>query len=118
TGAQTGSHQGRRFRMDRTVQSSPIVQSRRAVLGGAAGLAAGLGLTGSLGAIAAQEAVSTPDPSAVQREDGVVYGEADGQELVLDIARPPGRDTPRPAVILIHGGGWTLGYSSRFDMTM
>lgn len=52
----------------------------------------------------------------VQVEEDVAYGEADGQPLLLDVYRPPARDTPRPAVILIHGGGWTAGYGSRADM--
>src|SRR3569832_1847960 len=28
---------------------------------------------------------------------------------VLDIYRPPPASTPRPAVLVIHGGGWTEG---------
>jgi acetyl esterase/lipase len=37
-------------------------------------------------------------------ETGVVYGEADGQALLLDVARVPGGEAARPAVIVIHGG--------------
>jgi acetyl esterase/lipase len=44
----------------------------------------------------------------------VAYGEAGGEELLLDAYLPPAREAPRPAVILIHGGGWTSG--SRSDM--
>jgi acetyl esterase/lipase len=103
--------------MNRNAPTSPSAHSRRAVLGGAAGLAA-LGLAGRPGPIAAQEAASTPARNVVDTENGVVYGEADGQELILDIARPPARDDPRPAVILIHGGGWTEYLGSRLDMSM
>jgi acetyl esterase/lipase len=39
----------------------------------------------------------------------VAYGEADGEELLLDIYNPPARDTSRPAVMLIHGGSWSFG---------
>jgi acetyl esterase/lipase len=45
---------------------------------------------------------------------GVVYGTAAETPLLLDLYRPPRRETTRPAVILIHGGGmWTGG---RADM--
>ena len=37
-------------------------------------------------------------------EAGVVYGEVDGQSLLLDIARVPDTGLPRPAMIVIHGG--------------
>lgn len=47
-------------------------------------------------------------------EKGVQYGEADGKPLLLDLAYPtetPGMPAPEkmPAVIDVHGGGWTLG---------
>lgn len=29
--------------------------------------------------------------------------------LAMDVYHPPGRDTPRPAIIVIHGGGWDGG---------
>lgn len=45
-------------------------------------------------------------------EKNVTYGEAGGEELLLDVYRP-GEDAPdgakRPAVLLIHGGGWAGG---------
>ena len=41
---------------------------------------------------------------------GVQYGEADGQPLLLDAVYPEDeRETPRPAVIYVHGGGWYEG---------
>lgn len=44
----------------------------------------------------------------VDEERGVIYGTADDQPLLLDVYRPPSRTTPRPAVVLVHGGGmWT-----------
>jgi acetyl esterase/lipase len=40
--------------------------------------------------------------------DNVVYAKVNGTELHLDIYEPAGTGAgPRPAVILIHGGGWT-----------
>jgi acetyl esterase/lipase len=61
---------------------------------------------------------TTPAPAAasatqVQSSTGavyenVVYGSANDETLLLDIFEPAGNsDHPRPAVILIHGGGWT-----------
>jgi acetyl esterase/lipase len=64
----------------------------------------------------AQDATPTADPTAIESERDVVYGEVDGEALLMDIHRPPARENPRAAVILIHGGGWTRGYGSRFDM--
>jgi len=39
----------------------------------------------------------------------VEYGESGGRSLRLDIYRPVGWNGPRPAVLLIHGGGWVEG---------
>lgn len=47
--------------------------------------------------------------AAITKELNVPYGQA-GQvgsaELVLDLYRPPARDDPRPAVVIVHGGAW------------
>jgi acetyl esterase/lipase len=43
----------------------------------------------------------------VERESGVTYGEANGSPLQLDVYRPPARDEPRPAVIVLPGWGTT-----------
>jgi acetyl esterase/lipase len=51
--------------------------------------------------VAAQDEVVT--------ELDVVFGKVDGQELLLDIRRPPAREQSRPAVILIFGGAWSFG---------
>lgn len=46
----------------------------------------------------------------VRHDRGVVYGEADGRRLRLDVYRAgrPGAG-PRPAVIWVHGGAWLFG---------
>jgi len=75
-------------------------------LGHGAALGAALGLVRP-GQAYSQDA--TPSAEVVTVERDVVYGEVDGQPLLLDIYHPPARDTPRPAVVLIHGGGWSEG---------
>ncbi len=40
---------------------------------------------------------------------GVVYGEVDGVELLLDLYCPPSRAEPRPAVVLLHSGAMMFG---------
>lgn len=63
-----------------------------------------------------QATATTPPPSqppsaATQAsgasESNIVYGEADGIKLLLDVYRPATGKPPDPAVILIHGGGWS-----------
>jgi hypothetical protein len=41
-------------------------------------------------------------------EDNITYGKAGDTELKLDLARPDG-DGPFPAIVFIHGGGWSGG---------
>ncbi len=56
-------------------------------------------------AVAAQE---TAGAGTVTVEENVSYGSASGAELHLDVYKPAGVSTGlRPAVVLIHGGGWT-----------
>ena len=44
----------------------------------------------------------------------MAYSEADGRPLQLDVFRPPARDEPRPAVILLPGwGGTRLGMAQQ-----
>lgn len=53
----------------------------------------------------------------VNRRRGVIFSEADGVRLRLDVYRPadddPNDDELRPAVIQVHGGGWLAG--SRYE---
>jgi acetyl esterase/lipase len=50
----------------------------------------------------------SPQPSTGPVHENIAYGSVNGETLLLDIFEPAGNsDHPRPAVILIHGGGWT-----------
>jgi len=56
-------------------------------------------------------APNMPAPQALSEtatvSENVEYGSLNGQTLLLDVYQPGGKlDHPRPAVILIHGGGW------------
>jgi acetyl esterase/lipase len=48
-------------------------------------------------------------PSRVKKTSGLVFKEADGIQLELDIYRTALDDTPRPLVVVIHGGYWKAG---------
>ena len=70
--------------------------------------------------LAAQQPAGTPAPPAssgaatasntgsVSIRENIPYGPVNGQPLLLDVYEPPGHAArPCPAVVLIHGGGWT-----------
>jgi acetyl esterase/lipase len=46
---------------------------------------------------------------AVREELDVVYGHAGGEDLQLDLFAPKDVEGPFPAVVILHGGGWTKG---------
>jgi acetyl esterase/lipase len=54
----------------------------------------------------AQDAPAVTD---IQVDQAVVYGEANGEELLLDVYQPPAREEPRPAVLVFHAGGGVIG---------
>ncbi|MGH2739155.1 MAG: alpha/beta hydrolase fold domain-containing protein [Actinomycetota bacterium] len=68
-------------------------------------------------AVSAGLALSFPAPAVAQSEarfvDAIEYARPAGEPLLLDAYLPAG-DGPHPAVIFIHGGGWTGG--SRRDL--
>lgn len=49
---------------------------------------------------------------AVTVDSDVVYGTDGPDSLTLDVYEPAGDATDRPAVVLVHGGGWNSGSSS------
>lgn len=50
----------------------------------------------------------------VTTEDNLVYGKVGDRELKLDMARPATGDGPFPAILFIHGGGWSGGNRERW----
>jgi acetyl esterase/lipase len=45
----------------------------------------------------------------VQVEHDVVYGQGGGRDLKCNVYHPPQEGAKRPAIMLIHGGGWMSG---------
>ena len=76
-----------------------------AVIAGTACLLAGQQPTPAPGA--PSKAAGWPESASGSIEENVEYGVAGGQKLLLDVYEPVGEASkPRPAVVLIHGGGW------------
>jgi acetyl esterase/lipase len=90
--------------------------TRRTALSGIGATVATLGLGISAGPAVAQESTPSARMDSIKREMAVVYGEVAGQQLLLDVARPPSRDARRPAVVLVHGGAWMVGTADRASM--
>ena len=47
-------------------------------------------------------------------ERDVQYGQVNGQKLLLDVYRPAAGQALRPAVLFVHGGGWSMGSKENF----
>lgn len=65
--------------------------------------------------IVASSPTLADDGNDVRFEAGVVYAEPAGEALKLDMARPAKGDGPFPAVVCIHGGGFTGGRREDYD---
>jgi acetyl esterase/lipase len=51
-----------------------------------------------------------PPPDTIHFQEGMVYGKGGDQDLKLDLARPKNAPAAKlPAIVMIHGGGWTAG---------
>jgi acetyl esterase/lipase len=95
--------------MDVQGEGSNAGLTRRSAIGRAAAAGAALGLTRISSAIAQN---ATPPAGQSPLSLAVVYGEADGTQLLVDIERPKTPGSLRPAVILIHGGALMFGARS------
>ncbi|MEA2513672.1 MAG: hypothetical protein QOJ59_3159 [Thermomicrobiales bacterium] len=83
--------------------------TRRTALAGLGAGALGLALAGAARPMAAQDETA----ESLESEDDVVYGTVGGLELLLNVVRPVDRPAPRPAVVVVHGGGLVQG--TRWD---
>jgi acetyl esterase/lipase len=52
-------------------------------------------------------------PGRVAIEEGIVFGQGGDRDLKCDIFTPPDARTDRPAILLVHGGGWFQGDRSQ-----
>ncbi len=53
-------------------------------------------------------------PGGVELTQDIVYADPDGRKLHLDLFQPLASGNNRPAVILIHGGGWRRGNKAQY----
>lgn len=83
-----------------TLPEGMAMTTRRTLLASSIALPA-LAVTGSAGA--------QPATPAVQTQSGLVYGDVDGSQLLLDVYLPADGATSRPAVLLFYGGGFGMG---------
>ena len=59
--------------------------------------------------LASAQSYPEPPPTLTLRRD-VSYGTVDGQSLAMDVVTPKVGKGPFPAVLCIHGGGWSAGH--------
>jgi len=57
--------------------------------------------------------MATADGGRVTIEEGVVFGTGGGRDLKCEIFTPPGNPNRAPAILLLHGGGWSGGDRSQ-----
>jgi len=53
-------------------------------------------------------------PDSVQMLSGLTYAKVNGKELKLDLFVPKAGAGPYPAVVYVHGGGWSGGNKTQF----
>jgi acetyl esterase/lipase len=100
------AHGGVEIMSDNTAPANTGFSRRVALSAMGAGA---LGLASATHATAAQD-----DPTAaLQTADDIVYGTVEGVQLLLNVIRPADRTAPRPAVVIVHGGGLVQG--TRWD---
>src|SRR5437764_13373091 len=75
-----------------------------------AGLAAGMALM-----ITAVAAPAGATQGGVTVKQDVTYRTVDGEQLGLDVYQPATKGQNRPAVVVVHGGGWTQGDKALFS---
>jgi acetyl esterase/lipase len=71
-------------------------------------LSAAVGVSGLVLAVA-QTASAAQATANVVVEKGITYGKGGAEDLKLDLARPEHTEGLLPAIVYIHGGGWSGG---------
>jgi acetyl esterase/lipase len=59
-----------------------------------------------------QPTQTNPPASTITQLKDIRYGDADGKGNLLDLYLPAKIDKPRPLIVWIHGGGWSMGDKS------
>ncbi len=62
-----------------------------------------------LALVVAQTASAAEPPANVAVEKDITYGKGGTEDLKLDLARPERAEGQLPAIVYIHGGGWSGG---------
>src|SRR6476661_8851824 len=65
-------------------------------------------------ALPAAAATTTAPSTAFTVQRDIVYRTVDGQSLALDAYVPTARVKKRPAIVVVHGGAWTIGDKGNF----
>jgi acetyl esterase/lipase len=58
--------------------------------------------------------LTAAEEAPVRVERNLIYGKGSDVDLQLDLARPPTGAGPFPALVFIHGGGWSEGTREKF----
>jgi acetyl esterase/lipase len=94
--------------------------NRRAIFSGIIGLAFALVCAacgnGSTSAAGHPQSASSPTPTSipgVSAQRNLAYGPLPAE--TLDLCTPTNATTPRPGIIMIHGGGWAQGDKQQYD---
>src|SRR5687768_14760316 len=53
-------------------------------------------------------------PAGIEERLDLVYARHGSREMRLDLFRPKDLLKPTPAIVVVHGGGWTGGDKTRF----
>jgi acetyl esterase len=74
---------------------------------------AGIAVAGAV-VITALAAPAGAAQGGVTAKQDITYRTVDGEQLGLDVYQPAKKSKNRPAVVVVHGGGWTQGDKSLF----